>query len=130
MKIAPRVSAMLAAMLAMAAPHCLGVTFAQYEQAEAMRHLAGELGCTVCHRDVSLASADPATPIAPAWRDIAQRYRGQPGAEARLAKIVTQGADNTQRHWRDRLEFAAMQGNAQQVSPQQARVLVRWILEQ
>ena len=128
MKIAQRMSNVLASVLAMAAAHCLA---AAPSHDQGMRHLAGELGCTVCHRDVSPAkAADPATPIAPSWRDIAQRYRGQPGAEARLARIVTQGADNTQRHWRDRLEFSSMQGNAEHVSPQQARVLVRWILEQ
>jgi cytochrome c551/c552 len=101
----------------------------QADQAERMRHLAGERGCTVCHRDTSPAKAeDPATPLAPSWHEIAQRYRGQRGAEAHLASIVEQGADTTRRHWRNRLEFATMQGNEQRVSPEEARALVHWIL--
>ncbi|HET7730938.1 MAG TPA: hypothetical protein VFK48_12980 [Usitatibacter sp.] len=42
--------------------------------------------------------------------------------------MVTQGADASQRHWKDRLEFARMQGNAPRVSEKEARSLVRWIL--
>jgi cytochrome c len=116
-------------LLLVASAGCGAATAAGAAQAERMRHLAGELGCTVCHRDTSPAqAADPSTPLAPSWHEIAQRYRGQRGAEARLARIVTQGADNTRRHWRNRLEFATMQGNAQRVSPDEARALVRWIL--
>jgi cytochrome c551/c552 len=93
-----------------------------------MSRLAEERGCTFCHREAPAAEADGALPLAPSWRDIATRYRGRVGAVADLAAIVEQGADPAKRHWANRLDFAAMRGNAPQVSPAEARALSRWIL--
>jgi cytochrome c551/c552 len=125
----PKFLAAVAFMLLAASSDGGAATTARAAHAERMRHLAGELGCTVCHRDPSpTQAADPATPLAPSWHEIATRYRGQPGAEARLMRIVTQGSDTRHSHWRDRLEFATMEGNARRVSPDEARALVRWIL--
>ena len=89
----------------------------------------GNAGCTICHHDETepRASGD-APPLAPSFADIARRYRGQPGAEGRLAKIVVAGADPRQRHWKDRLEFTSMGANAPRVSKAEARAYVRWIL--
>jgi cytochrome c551/c552 len=91
--------------------------------------LSEQRGCTFCHRAApSAAEAEGALPVAPSWREIASRYRGRPGAEAELAAIVIEGADPTDLHWTRRLDFAAMRGNAPQVSPAEARALARWIL--
>jgi cytochrome c551/c552 len=94
-----------------------------------MSRLAEQRGCTFCHREAPPApEANGALPIAPSWREIAARYRGRPDAVAELAAIVVQGADPADRHWAKRLDFAAMRGNAPQVSPAEARALARWIL--
>lgn len=93
-----------------------------------MSRLAEERGCTFCHREAPAAEPDAGMPLAPSWREIATRYRGRVGAVAELAAIVEQGADPADRHWAKRLDFAAMRGNAPQVSPAEARALSRWIL--
>jgi cytochrome c551/c552 len=96
---------------------------------ERMRYLAGERGCTLCHRGTpaTRTSAD-ALPLAPSWREIAARYRGRGDAEETLTRVVLEGADPAERHWRDRAEFTSMGGNAPRASPDEARALVRWIL--
>jgi cytochrome c551/c552 len=91
----------------------------------AMRTLAAAQGCTLCHRDAPAPREVAGTPLAPSWREIAARYRGR-DAEAELARIVTQGAD--QRHWKDRHDFAAMGANSPRIEPDEARAIVRWIL--
>jgi cytochrome c551/c552 len=91
--------------------------------------LAEERGCTFCHREApGAAEAEGALPLAPSWREIASRYRGRAGAERELAAVVIEGADPTDLHWTRRLDFAAMRGNAPQVSPAEARALARLIL--
>ena len=97
-------------------------------QAERMRLLAGERGCTVCHREApTQRDADEALPLAPSWREIAARYRGHAGAEERLARAVSGGADPSGSHWKGRLEFNRMDANPT-LTRQEARLLVRWIL--
>jgi cytochrome c551/c552 len=93
-----------------------------------MSRLAEQRGCTFCHRDAPSATEAEGLPVAPSWREIATRYRGRAGAETELAAIVVQGADPADRHWAKRLDFAAMRGNAPQVSPAEALALSRWIL--
>ena len=67
-------------------------------------------------------------PLAPSFREIAARYRGRAGAEEQLTHIVIEGADPSERHWKGRLEFNRMGANAPNVTPDEARSLVRWIL--
>lgn len=96
-------------------------------QAERMGKLAGERGCTVCHRGPPAArDAEEALPLAPSWGEIAKRFRNRSGAEERLTRTVMGGADN-QRHWKDRLEFNRMEANPK-LTRSEARALVRWIL--
>ena len=91
--------------------------------------LASARGCTVCHRDeATLRSLDGSVPLAPSWRAIAARYRGEGDAEERLTRIVIEGADPADRHWKDRIEFTAMRGSEESLTPGEARALVRWIL--
>lgn len=93
-----------------------------------LRRLSGERGCTLCHRaEPPAPGADAGTPLAPSWREIAERYRGKPGADKRLAAIVRGGADRAERHWKDRAEFNEMRDNPR-VSAAEANALVRWIL--
>ncbi|MGZ5036170.1 MAG: DUF2950 family protein [Usitatibacter sp.] len=94
-----------------------------------MRQAATDRGCGLCHRESPAPrSAQEGVPLAPSWREIAARYRGRPDAEEHLTHVVIEGADPADRHWKDRVEFIRMQGNAPQVTPDEARALVRWIL--
>lgn len=88
--------------------------------------LAGDLACTMCHRQARSEDAAPA--LAPSWTEIATRYRGRAGAEDELSRIVIDGADPKERHWKDRADFTQMGANAPRISPDEARALVRWIL--
>ena len=102
---------------------------AKSEEGDHLRHVAAERGCTVCHREsASPRGPEDSLPLAPSWREIAARYRGRADAEEALTRIVIEGADPGDRHWKDRIDFAAMRGNAPGVTPDEARALVRWIL--
>jgi len=104
-------------------------SIARSAEATGMRGLIGERGCTVCHRDAPTSpGANGATPLAPSWKEIAAQYRGQPDVERRLTRIVIQGADPRERHWKNRQEFAQMAGNMRQITSDEARAMVRWIL--
>ncbi|MGZ5583649.1 MAG: DUF2950 family protein [Usitatibacter sp.] len=102
---------------------------ARSEEGDRMRRLASECGCTLCHREAPPPRGpDGVMPLAPSWRDIAARYRGRADAEESLTHTVIEGADPSDRHWKDRLEFTAMHGNEGSLAPDEARALVRWIL--
>jgi cytochrome c551/c552 len=93
----------------------------------AMARLARDRGCAVCHNE------KPAAPgaiiaSAPSWREIAARYRGKPGAEEELVRLVIRGTDADRRHWKNSSAFASMPPNEVETTPDEARVLVRWIL--
>ena len=98
------------------------------QESASSRRLAGDRGCTVCHQVAAPAQgADAATPLAPSFGEIGERYRADPGAEERLTHVIQQGADPGDVHWRGRAEFTAMRA-ASNVSPDEARAIVRWIL--
>jgi cytochrome c551/c552 len=92
-----------------------------------LRRMAADYGCTLCHREAPAPRPVAGTPLAPSWREIAARYRGR-DAEAELTRIVMEGADPAERHWKDRHDFVAMGANAPRVAPDEARALVRWLL--
>ncbi len=98
-------------------------------QLEAVARIVADHGCTVCHREaLSARATDDAPPLAPTWREIATRYRGDAAAQSRLARVVLEGADPGPPHWKGRLEFNTMGANAPRVTPEQARDVARWIL--
>ena len=97
---------------------------------ERMEKLAFDSGCTLCHATQSKNAGMPVLPPAPAWNDIALRYRGQPGAEDRLVAAVALGARPEYRHWQGKTSDLAMPANAAEISERDARALVRWILDQ
>lgn len=109
----------LAAPLARATPAEYGV---------AMFRLATERGCLACHAlEPGPKRADGLPPIAPAWVEIARRYRDDPGAHERLTRTVMSGS-TAQRHWAGKVSAANMPPNASVVSEREARALVNWIL--
>ena len=97
---------------------------------ERMEKLSLESGCTLCHATQSKASGMAVLPPAPAWNDIALRYRDQPGAEDRLVAAVVQGSGPDHRHWQGKTRDVAMPANAVEISQRDARTLVHWILQQ
>lgn len=99
------------------------------DDAEAMRNLAAESGCLICHRERPVpAGSDSVIAPAPSWREIAARYRGDAEAEERLTRIVVGGSDPRDRHWKNRAAFTTMLPNTARTTAQDARALVRWIL--
>jgi cytochrome c len=99
------------------------------ENDAAMLKLATSSGCMACHSIQPLPKrADGLPPIAPAWRDIAVKYRDDPGASDRLTRTVMTGSDPQSRHWTGKVSAVAMPPNAVVVTEAEARVLVNWIL--
>ena len=99
------------------------------ENDAAMFKLATDSGCMACHGILPAARrADGLPPIAPAWRDIALKYRDDPGASERLARTVMTGSDPQSRHWAGRVSAVTMPPNGAAVSAADAQMLVNWIL--
>lgn len=99
------------------------------EYAETMLKLATERGCMACHSILPLPRrADGLPPIAPAWRDIAVKYRDDPGASQRLTRIVMTGSNPNSRHWSGKVSTVTMPPNAAAVTHDEARALVNWLL--
>lgn len=88
--------------------------------------LKGDLACDSCH--ASTLSVPGAPPLAPAWGDIAQRWRRVPDAEKKLADIIVGGS--SKRHWEGNAMFESMLPHAPWVSPEDGRTLARWVLQQ
>jgi cytochrome c len=97
----------------------------------AMNRLASAKGCYTCHRaDPGEPAPNAILPVAPSWKDIALKYKGQKGAEHRLTQIVLEGSfDNDKnRHWQGKVRFVGMLPNAPSIDKNEARRLVHWIL--
>lgn len=102
-------------------------TRAEYD--EAMLKLATSSGCMACHSILPAARrADGLPPIAPAWRDVAVKYRDDPGAAERLTRTVLTGSNPASRHWAGKVGTVTMPPNAAAISEADARALVNWIL--
>ena len=99
------------------------------EYGEAMLKLATERGCMACHSILPAPKrADGLPPIAPAWRDIAIKYRDDPLASQRLTRTVMTGSDPASRHWTGKVSDVVMPPNAAVVTEGEARMLVNWLL--
>jgi cytochrome c len=78
--------------------------------------LAERRGCLQCH--------DPQRPrVGPAFRSVADRYRGEPEAESRLVDWLETGGRG---HWGD--DYAMSEQS--HLGPGEAETLVRWVLRQ
>jgi cytochrome c len=99
------------------------------ENDDAMLKLATQSGCMACHSILPLSKrADGLPPIAPAWRDIAIKYRDDAGASDRLTRTVMTGSNPNASHWVGRISAVSMPPNAVAVTEADARMLVNWIL--
>lgn len=101
----------------------------QAENDEAMLKLATSSGCMACHSILPIPKrADGLPPIAPAWRDIAIKYRDDPGASDRLTRTVMTGSNPRSRHWAGKVSTVTMPPSGAAVTEADARMLVNWIL--
>lgn len=93
--------------------------------------VARDEGCIVCH-DVEPPErgAKDYLPKAPAFQDIACRYRSDTNAPSRLASIVREGSGplRRDRHWTGQVAFEKMYPNDLMVTEAEARQIVDWIL--
>jgi cytochrome c len=76
--------------------------------------LAQQSGCLVCH-------AIGGKVVGPAWKDVAAKYRGDAGAEAKLIAAVSKGGKGV---WGS----MAMPANSPRVSDANIKSLVRFVL--
>ncbi len=96
---------------------------------DAMLKRANSSGCMTCHPIESGAKGpDGMAPIGPAWREVALKYQGQAGVEAKLTQTVLAGSDPFRGHWSGKVAGLAMPPNAVAISEADARRLVKWIL--
>jgi len=99
------------------------------ENDAALLKLAAQSGCMACHTVLpGPKRADGLPPIAPAWRDIAVKYRDDPSASERLTRTVMTGSNPRERHWVGKVSAVNMPPNAESIGQSDARVLVNWIL--
>ena len=95
----------------------------------AMVKLATSSGCLTCHHiDPGASGPDGLPPIGPAWRDVAEKYRGKRGALDQLTNTVMAGSNPYASHWKGKISGLAMPPNAVAITPADANRLVRWIL--
>ena len=78
--------------------------------------LAKSKNCMACH-------AMQKKIIGPSYKDIAAKYAGQKGAEAKLTEKVLKGGKGS---WGE----VPMPPNSGMIKPDEAQKLVKWILEQ
>ena len=90
----------------------------------AMLGLASKSGCLTCHS----VAVSGATPIGPAWAEVADKYRGQKDAIDKLTATVEQGSNPYESHWKGKSTGLAMPPNAVAITEPEARKLVTWIV--
>lgn len=99
------------------------------ENDAALLKLANDSGCMACHTVLPAPKReDGLPPIAPAWRDVAIKYRDDTTASKRLTQTVMTGSNPNSRHWTGKTGATAMPPNATTISEDDARMLVNWIL--
>lgn len=92
-------------------------------------------GCVACHQtDISRAAGGP-PPLAPAWREIAARYKSVKGAQQQLTATIMsgslpadQGRSPYASHWTGKVQGEFMPTHRQTVSQADAARIVAWIL--
>lgn len=94
-----------------------------------MLTLATRSGCTACHQvEPGARGPDGLPPVGPAWREVAERYRGDTTAQDKLMLTVMTGSNRNASHWKGKVSGPAMPPNELALRESDARQLVRWIL--
>ncbi len=102
--------------------------FAQQSADDAAKKIAANAGCFTCHTIKHVDSKDSVLPVGPSWQDVANQYRGKPGAADFLTRIVLEGSNPYSSHWKNKAAGIAMPPNAVAISESNARQVVYWIL--
>jgi cytochrome c len=100
------------------------------EENNEMVKLATVSGCLTCHSiDPKPAPKDPnaVLPTAPAYRDVAAKYKNDKDAYTKLLTAVKQGSNPYQRHWQGKVSGLAMPPNVA-LKDDDAEKLVKWVL--
>ena len=99
------------------------------ENDEAMKKLASSSGCLTCHGiDAAKPGPKGMAPIGPSWKEVAMQYKGKPGAQDFLTRVVLEGSNPYSSHWKGKVSGLAMPPNAMAIKETDARLLVSWIL--
>ena len=97
--------------------------------ADGMLKLATNAGCMTCHHiEPGAKGPDGLPPVGPAWRDVAERYRGDKAATEKLTHTVMTGSNPYASHWKGKVSGLAMPPNAVAIKESDAKQLVKWIL--
>lgn len=97
---------------------------------QAALKLATGSGCMTCHNiDPGGKGPNGMAPIGPAWRDVAAKYRGTPGAQQQLTATVLAGSSPYESHWKGKVSGLSMPPNKVAISEADASKLVSWILQ-
>jgi cytochrome c len=92
---------------------------------EQMLGLANARGCFICHRVVADGSGDK--PLAPAYQEVAVRYRDDATAFDRLLDRVLHGTAYRDQQWEGKVAMRFMPPNVN-LSREEGAALVHWIL--
>lgn len=87
--------------------------------------MATKQGCFICHS--VQAKTGPAIPLAPAYADIAARFKDQKDAVSYLSQRILKGTMDTKQDWEGSVNMRFMPPNVN-VSPEEATQLAEWIL--
>ena len=90
-----------------------------------MLETATKEGCFICH--AVQAKTGPAIPLAPAYADIAERFKDQQDAVSYLTQRILKGTMNTQQDWEGKVNMRFMPPNVN-VTPEDASKLAEWVL--
>ncbi len=94
-----------------------------------MLKLATSSGCMTCHAiEPGAKGPDGLKPIGPPWAEVAKQYAGKPGASEFLTRVVLEGSNPYNSHWKGKVSGLAMPPNAVAITEGNARKLVNWIL--
>lgn len=110
-------------MLALAS--LVGLGNAALADSHNMLETATQKGCFICH---SIQKKDgPAIPLAPAYSDIAERFKDQKDAASYLSQRILQGTVNAKQDWEGKVNMRFMPPNVN-VTPDEAAKLAEWVL--
>ncbi|MBU0654091.1 MAG: c-type cytochrome [Gammaproteobacteria bacterium] len=90
-----------------------------------MLETATRQGCFICHSVQT--KTGPAVPLAPAYADIAERFKDQKDAASYLAGRILKGTVDTPQDWEGKVNMRFMPPNVG-VTPEEASQLAEWIL--
>ncbi len=107
-----------------------------YAQPDDILQLMQDRGCLRCHQvDASPAEVTQETPRAPAWSDIAARYKSVKGAQQQLTATVMNGSTTDRnshspymRHWDGKVSGEFMPTHRYAISEAEAARIVAWVL--